>query len=119
MSCDGSFGRYASKVEVAGAEAGRDDVLMNLVAGSTCPLLIRRVAEHMMVRAADATLDLGTGRGRNACLMACYLDEQGQILGPDIGQDMLRWAPPRCQRLPNATSEKKRSMPLQRGMRRL
>ena len=43
MSTDGSFDRYVSKVEVAGAEARYYDLLMNLITGGTYPFFICRV----------------------------------------------------------------------------
>ncbi|MCD6296220.1 MAG: hypothetical protein J7M30_03600, partial [Deltaproteobacteria bacterium] len=62
--------RDDSKVEVTGAEARHYDLLMNLITGGTYPFFIRRVIRDMDIQPDDAILDLGSGSGRNACLMA-------------------------------------------------
>ena len=108
MSTDGSFDRSVSKVEVTGAEARYYDLLMNLITGGTYPFFIRRVIRDRGIQPADAILDLGAGSGRNACLMARYLGDQGRIVGLDIGPEMLEQARRRCQHLPNVTMEKQR-----------
>ena len=108
MSIDGSFDRSVSKVEVTGAEARHYDLLMNVITGGTYPFFIRRVIRDMRIRPTDAILDLGAGSGRNACLMARYLGDQGRIVGLDIGPEMLEQARRRCQHLPNVTMEKQR-----------
>jgi len=105
MSIDGSFDRSVSKVEIAGAEARYYDLLMNVITGGTYPFFIIR---DMRIRPTDAILDLGAGTGRNACLMARYLGDQGRIVGLDIGPEMLEQARRRCQHLPNVTFEKRR-----------
>ena len=108
MSTDGPFDRSVSKVEVAGAGARHYDLLMNLITGGTYSFFIRRVIRDMGIQPTDAILDLGAGTGRNACLMARYLGDQGRIVGLDIGPEMLEQARRRCQHLPNVTFEKKR-----------
>jgi ubiquinone/menaquinone biosynthesis C-methylase UbiE len=108
MSVNGSFDRSVSKVEVAGAEARHYDLLMNVITGGTYPFFIRRVVRDMAIQLEDAILDLGSGSGRNACLMARYLSDEGRIVGLDIGPEMLEQARRRCQHLPNVTMEKQR-----------
>jgi ubiquinone/menaquinone biosynthesis C-methylase UbiE len=108
MSIDGSFDRSVSKVEVAGAEARYYDLLMNVITGGTYPFFIRRVIRDMRIRPTDAILDLGSGSGRNACLMAHHISDAGRIVGLDIGPEMLEQARRRCRHLPNVTMEKQR-----------
>ncbi len=108
MSANGSFDRSVSKVEVAGAEARHYDLLMNVITGGTYPFFIRRVVRDMAIQPEDAILDLGSGSGRNACLMTRYLSDEGRIVGLDIGPEMLEQARRRCQHLPNVTMEKQR-----------
>ena len=108
MSTEDAFDRSVSKVEITGAEARHYDLLMNIVTGGTYPFFIRRVIRDMRIQPTDAILDLGAGTGRNACLMARYLDDQGRILGLDIGPEMLAQARRRCQRLRNVAFEKRR-----------
>ncbi len=110
---DGSTGkpplsRSDSKVEVTGAEARHYDLLMNLITAGTYPFFIRRAVRDMAIQPEDAILDLGSGSGRNACLMARYLSDRGRIVGLDIGAEMLAQARRRCRRLPNVTMEKQR-----------
>jgi ubiquinone/menaquinone biosynthesis C-methylase UbiE len=108
MSVNGSFDRSISKVEVTGAEARHYDLLMNVITGGTYPFFIRRVVRDMAIQPEDAILDLGSGSGRNACLMARYLSGEGRIVGLDIGPEMLEQAQRRCQHLSNVTFEKRR-----------
>jgi ubiquinone/menaquinone biosynthesis C-methylase UbiE len=108
MSIDGSFDGSVSRVEVTGAEARHYDLVINVITGGTYPFFIRGVIRDMGIRQNDAILDLGAGTGRNACLMARYLDDQGRIVGLDIGPEMLEQARRRCQHLPNVTFQKRR-----------
>ncbi len=108
MSSEQSFERSDSKVEVTGFEARHYDLVMNVALVGTYPFFIRRVVRDMGIRPSNAILDLGSGTGRNACLMARYLGDQGRIVGLDIGPEMLAQATQRCRRLPNVTFDKKR-----------
>jgi len=103
-----TYSRSDSKVEVEGLEARHYDLLMNLITAGTYPFFIRRVVRDMAIQPEDAILDLGSGSGRNACLMARYLSDRGQIVGLDIGAEMLEQARRRCRHLPNVTMEKQR-----------
>ena len=100
--------RDDSKVEVTGVEARHYDLLMNLITAGTYPFFIRRVVRDMAIQPENAILDLGSGSGRNACLMARYLSDQGRIVGLDIGTEMLAQARLRCRHLPNVAFEKRR-----------
>jgi ubiquinone/menaquinone biosynthesis C-methylase UbiE len=102
------YSRSDSKVEVKGLEARHYDALMNFITGGTYPIFIRQVVRNMAIQPEDAILDLGSGSGRNACLMARYLSGEGRIVGLDIGPEMLEQARRRCQHLPNVTFEKRR-----------
>lgn len=103
-----TYTRSDSKVEVKGLGARYYDALMNLITGGTYPIFIRRVVRDMAIQPEDAILDLGSGSGRNACLMARYLSGKGRIAGLDIEPEMLKQARRRCQHLPNVTMEKQR-----------
>jgi demethylmenaquinone methyltransferase/2-methoxy-6-polyprenyl-1,4-benzoquinol methylase len=97
-----------SKVEVTGFEARHYDLLMNLITVGTYPLFIRRVVRDMNIRPDDDILILGSGTGRNACLMRRYLSANGSILGLDIGEEMLAQAKQRCHSQQNVSFEKRR-----------
>jgi ubiquinone/menaquinone biosynthesis C-methylase UbiE len=103
-----TYDRSDSKVEVEGFEARHYDPLMNLITAGTYPFFIRRVVRDMAIQSEDAILDLGSGSGRKACLMARYLSGGGRIVGLDIGVEMLAQARRRCRYLPNVTMEKQR-----------
>jgi len=100
--------RSDSKVEITGFEARHYDLLMNIITFGTYPFFIRRVVRDMGIQPNDAILILGSGSGRNACLMSRYLSDQGRILGLDIGSEMLEQAQRRCSHLPYAAFEKRR-----------
>jgi len=99
--------RSVSKVEVTGFEARHYDLLMNLITAGTYPLFIRRVVRNMNIRPDDDILILGSGTGRNACLMHRYLSTNGSILGLDIGEEMLSQAVDRCRSRQNVSFEKR------------
>ena len=100
--------RSVSKVEVTGFEARHYDVLMNVITAGTYPLFIRRVVQDMKIAPDDDVLILGSGTGRNACLMHRYLSGEGSILGLDIGDEMLSQANRRCRSKQNVSFEKLR-----------
>ncbi len=100
--------RPLSKVEVTGFEARHYDLLMDLFSGGTYPSFIRRVVRDMEIRPRDAILDLGSGTGRNACLMDRRLSGEGRILGLDIGREMLDQARRRCRARSRVSFEKRR-----------
>jgi len=95
--------RALSKVEVTGFEARHYDALMNVLTAGTYPCFIRRVVRDMDIHPADAILILGSGTGRNACLMRRYLTEDGRIVGLEIGEEMRSQAVRRCRRHENVS----------------
>jgi ubiquinone/menaquinone biosynthesis C-methylase UbiE len=108
MSKPASKERPQSKVEVTGFEARHYDMLMNVVTGGTYPFFIRSVVLDMGIKADDSILILGSGTGRNACLMGKYLGDEGRITGLDIGEEMLEQANRRCRSKPGFSFEKRR-----------
>jgi len=97
-----------SKVEVTGLEARNYDLMMNLITAGTYPFFIRQAIKEINIGIDDHILILGSGTGRNACLMRKYLSDQGAILGLDIGEEMLEQANQRCRHFPNVTFKKQR-----------
>jgi|AntAceMinimDraft_8_1070364.scaffolds.fasta_scaffold15600_1 demethylmenaquinone methyltransferase/2-methoxy-6-polyprenyl-1,4-benzoquinol methylase len=100
--------RSVSKVEVTGFEARHYDLLMNLITVGSYPRFIRRVVRDMNIKPNNDILILGSGTGRNACLMRRYLSDEGSILGLDIGDEMLAQAQHRCHTKQNVIFEKRR-----------
>jgi ubiquinone/menaquinone biosynthesis C-methylase UbiE len=105
---DRVYDRSDSKVVIEGFEARHYDLLTNLITAGTYPIFIRRAIRDMAIQPDDAILDLGSGTGRNACLMARYLSDEGRIVGLDIGIEMLLQAQERCSHLLNVTMDKQR-----------
>jgi demethylmenaquinone methyltransferase/2-methoxy-6-polyprenyl-1,4-benzoquinol methylase len=102
------YDRSDSKVEVTGFEARNYDLMMNLITGGTYPFFIRRAIKEMSINPEDRILILGSGTGRNASLMQKYLSAQGEILGLDIGDEMLEQAHHNFRDFPNITFKKQR-----------
>ncbi len=90
-----------SKVETGGFTATHYDALLDLATFCRYPLFIEKSIELMRIRPTDRILDLGTGTGRNACLMAKYLSEKGRLIGIDISQEMISQFKKRCANFPH------------------
>ncbi len=102
------MGSPRSKVEVKGFEARHYDKLMDLITLGQYQKYLERIIASMHIRPGEAILDLGSGTGRNMCLMARYAGPSGRLVGVDIGEEMLAQARARCQRLPNVSFLKQR-----------
>ena len=108
MSEEQTLDRSVSKVEVTGFEARHYDSLMNVITAGTYPFFIRRAVRDMHIQPTDHILILGSGTGRNACLMHRALSADGRIVGLDIGEEMLAQARARCREMSNVTFEQQR-----------
>lgn len=90
-----------SKVEVGTKEARYYDLGMSLISLGIYPRFIKRVVDRMDIQPGQMILDLGSGTGRNDCLMGYKIGSQGKILGLDISNKMLSIANKRCQTYAN------------------
>jgi len=97
-----------SRVEVGPTEARRYDLFMNVISLGYYPYIIRSVVEKMDIEPGQSILDLGSGTGRNDCLMAKKVGPKGKVLGLDISKEMLRLSRKRCQPYPNASFKEQR-----------
>jgi len=61
---------------------------------------MRRVLGKMGIKRGDKVLDLGSGTGRNACLMMQMLGPGGRAVGVDTSKEMLRQSRRRCRPYP-------------------
>jgi len=91
-----------SKVEINGFMARYYDALLNIATFGRYSPFIKKSIELMEIKPEDRILDLGTGTGRNACLMTKYLSKKGTLIGIDISQEMISQFKKRCLNYPNA-----------------
>ena len=84
------------------------DLFLNLLSLGRYPHFIRDVIEKMGIKHGQSILDLGSGTGRNDCLMAQKIGSQGKIVGLDISDEMLSQSLKRCREYPNMSFEKQR-----------
>jgi ubiquinone/menaquinone biosynthesis C-methylase UbiE len=90
-----------SKVETKGFTASHYDALLDFATFGIYPLFIEKSIRLMEIKPTQRILDLGTGTGRNACLMARYLSKEGKLIGIDISQEMISQFRKKCANFPN------------------
>ena len=90
-----------SKVEVSGFNARHYDMLLDMITLGRYSSMIRKAIRLMGIRPADKILDLGTGTGRNACLMRRYFSSRGEFIGLDISEEMISQFKKNCADFPN------------------
>jgi ubiquinone/menaquinone biosynthesis C-methylase UbiE len=94
---------HRSMVEISGHWAPYYDHLMDLLFLGFYPRFMAEVTAVMQIQPEDEILDLGSGTGRNACLMADKLGSAARVVGVDISPRMLRHARRRCNPYPQIT----------------
>jgi ubiquinone/menaquinone biosynthesis C-methylase UbiE len=92
-----------SHVEVGGWAARHYDLTMDLLLVGRYQAFIEQAIKRMDIRRGDAILDLGSGTGRNICVMLKFLGPTGRVVGVDISQEMLRQARQRCRAYPQVS----------------
>ena len=97
-----------SKVEIGPMGARYYDTFLNLLSLGRCSHFFRDVIEKMDIKPGQSILDLGSGTGRNDCLIAQKIGSQGKIVGLDISNEMLSQSLQRCREYPNMSFEKQR-----------
>jgi len=90
-----------SKVEVTGFMARYYDIGLDIATFGRYLPFMKEVVHMTGIEPEDRILDLGTGTGRNACLMAEYLSEKGELVGVDISNEMIARFRKRCADSPN------------------
>jgi len=85
-----------SGVELKPFSAKNYDQVMNIATLGFYRGFIHRAIRAMDIRHGDKILDLGCGTGRNACIMAKYLSDNGKITGMDISPVMERQFNKKC-----------------------
>ena len=77
-----------SGIELKPFTAKHYDKIMNAVSFGVYKRFIIKAVNDMDIKPGDSILDLGCGTGRNAALMASYLDAAGRITGMDVSEIM-------------------------------
>jgi len=91
-----------SRVEIRGLAARYYGALIDVITFRKYSSFVEKVIELMRIRPQDKILDLGTGTGRNACLMMRHLSKEGELVGIDISQEMISQFQKKCAKFPNA-----------------
>ena len=102
------MGSKRTKVEVKGFEAKYYDILMDILTLGGYKKTMEKAISLMNLKPNDKILDLGSGPGRNACIMRRYVDDEGEIIGLDISDIMISKARKRCKKFENVRFEKVR-----------
>ena len=97
-----------SKVEVGPMGARYYDTFLNLLSLGSYSHFLKGVIDKMGINPGQSILDLGSGTGRNDCLMAQKIGSRGKIVGLDISNEMLSQSLLRCREYPNMSFEKQR-----------
>ncbi len=77
-----------SKVELKPFIAKHYDNIMNSITFGKYNTFIKRAVKDMDIQSSDHILDLGCGTGKNAGLIAEYLNERGEVTGIDVSAVM-------------------------------
>ena len=92
-----------SHVELKPFSAKNYDQVMNIATLGLYRGFIHRAIRAMDIQERDHILDLGCGTGRNACIMAKYLSDDGKITGMDVSSIMERQFNKKCAKHQNIT----------------
>ena len=91
------YGTSRSHIEVRGFAARFYDELLRLLTLGAYQRLLRKAVGFLKPRRGESVLDMGSGTGYVACLIAPQVGPKGRVVGLDIGPEMLRRARSRCR----------------------
>jgi len=97
-----------SGVELTPFTAKNYDKTMNIFTLYFYRGFIHRAIKAMDIQPRDNILDLGCGTGRNACIMAKYLSDDGSITGIDVSPIMEKQFHKKCANNPNVDFSRQR-----------
>jgi ubiquinone/menaquinone biosynthesis C-methylase UbiE len=89
--------------EFTGGAARHYDLVMDLLLLGRYQSFIEQAIGRMGLRKGETVLDLGSGTGRNICIMLEVLGPTGRVVGVDSSQDMVEQARERCRAYPQVT----------------
>jgi ubiquinone/menaquinone biosynthesis C-methylase UbiE len=87
--------------EFTGWAARHYDLLMDLLLMGGYQSFVEQAIHGMDLQKGDAVLDLGSGTGRNVCIMLKALGPEGRVVGVDSSPDMVQQAQERCRTYPH------------------
>jgi len=94
--------------EFTGRAVRHYDLFMDLLLLGRYQRFIEQAIQRMDLRQGDVILDLGSGTGRNVCVMLKVLGPAGRVIGVDSSQDMVRQAQQRFHAYPHVAFLKHR-----------
>ncbi len=97
-----------SGVELSPFTAKNYDQVLNIASFGLYRGFIHQAIKSMDIKPNDKILDLGCGTGRNACLMAKYLNDNGKIIGMDVSSIMEQQFNKKCAKYPHIKFIKQR-----------
>ncbi len=90
-----------SHAEFTGRAVRHYDLVMDLLLLGRYQSFIEQAIQRMDLQKGDVILDLGSGTGRNVCVMLETLGPTGRVVGVDSSRDMVREAQERCSAYPH------------------
>ncbi len=97
-----------SRVELTPFSQKHYDSIINIASLGLYGSFIKKVIRSLNIKPEDKIIDLGCGTGRNACLMAKYLNQTGKITGLDISDIMKKHFDRKCRNYQNVNFIKQR-----------
>lgn len=79
-----------SKIELKGFFAKYYDLILNLITLGGYSRIINNAIEFMNLKKGEKVLDLGCGSGKNDILILKKMEFEGEVVGVDISEEMLK-----------------------------
>jgi ubiquinone/menaquinone biosynthesis C-methylase UbiE len=89
-----------SRVELTSFAEKYYDIHLDIASFGLYKPFIKKVIKSLNIQPEDRIIDFGCGTGRNACLMAKYLNSKGKIIGIDISEIMQKQFEKKCKKFP-------------------